>query len=284
MLRIHSPLQHNSRFHSTVFRTGGVVAFWIGIGVLSAVQVHLSQPLPPGSGAFLSALASQLLASVPWMPATPLILLIADRLQDTPARISVPVHVIAGIAVVLGINAAQTVLLRAAGCPRGCPETVIDQFVEGTLAWGHFGFIAYLIIVAFGWYLRRGSSAGQESANVEPSPEQPGFLTSIAVSAGRSSRLIDVRDVEWIEASGDYARVHTQEGDYLASSRIGTLENALDPRQFARIHRSRIVNLNRVRTHAPLSHVDCELVLDNGKRLTLTRSRRKDVLAKLGYD
>ena len=57
---------------------------------------------------------------------------------------------------------------------------------------------------------------------------------------------IDAASVERLEAEGDYVRVHTKTATYLISDTISRLQGVLDPNQFIRIHRSIIVNLNRV--------------------------------------
>jgi len=54
------------------------------------------------------------------------------------------------------------------------------------------------------------------------------------------------------------------------------IEKQLDPRQFFRVHRSAIVNIDRVREIHPLFRGDCALVLADGRRIKLSRSRRKD--------
>jgi len=259
---------------------------WIAVGVISAIQLHLSQPAPDGSGGFPATLLAQILAAIPWIPATPVIFWLGTRIPPDRSRWPIVAisHLFAGGFLVVVINVFQTVLLRAAGCPRGCVASAMDQFTSGLLAWGHYAFLVYALLVSIGWYRNRPQymveHAQDEQAPV--APQERAYASSLTVSEGRASRLLDVSEIEWIEASGDYVSIHCEGKTFLCSARIGQLEKQLDPVRFARIHRSRIVNLASVRSHSPVSHGDCELMLASGTRLVLTRSRRSDVLDRLG--
>jgi two-component system LytT family response regulator len=109
------------------------------------------------------------------------------------------------------------------------------------------------------------------------------YLDRIAARGTRKSTVIDVRDVVWIEAADNYVRFHTATGaSHLSRRRMRDLERVLDPRQFARVHRSAIVNLHRVRELCPMGDGDQEILLDNGTRLILTRSYRAAFEARFG--
>ena len=93
--------------------------------------------------------------------------------------------------------------------------------------------------------------------------------------------VIDANDIDWIEAADYYVSLHvTQSGSapasHLLRQTMEELEKQLDPRQFFRIHRSAIVNIDRVREIHPLFRGDCALTLAGGQRLKLSRSRRKE--------
>lgn len=104
-------------------------------------------------------------------------------------------------------------------------------------------------------------------------------------SATRTRFLIPVRDktivvdagqIDWIEAADYYVSLHAGTATHLLRQTMDEIEKQLDPRQFFRVHRSAIVNLDRVREIHPLFRGDCALVLADGRRLKLSRSRRKD--------
>ena len=108
------------------------------------------------------------------------------------------------------------------------------------------------------------------------------YWSRIPVRRDDAVLLIPVRDVDWIEAEGDYARLHVAEQQYLIRETMGGLEVSLDPAQFARIHRSTIVNLNRVRELRPLFKGDHDVILHNGTTLRLSRHYKESIEKQLG--
>jgi two-component system LytT family response regulator len=104
----------------------------------------------------------------------------------------------------------------------------------------------------------------------------------LAVRGVRRIAVVDLGDVRWIEAADNYVRLHTDQGAHLARRTLRDLGAMLDPAQFARIHRSAVVNLRWVRELRPLGDGDYEVMLQGGTRLTLTRSYRADFEARFG--
>jgi two-component system LytT family response regulator len=96
--------------------------------------------------------------------------------------------------------------------------------------------------------------------------------------------VVQVEDVDWIVAADNYARVHTARGRYLVREPIKTLERKLNPRQFARVHRSAIVNLARVRELQPLFGGEYVIILSTGAKLTLSRGYRDAFRDRLGSE
>jgi two-component system LytT family response regulator len=95
----------------------------------------------------------------------------------------------------------------------------------------------------------------------------------LGVRTGSRVVLVDVDAIDWVEASGDYARIHAGKHTHLVSQRMHALERLLDAGAFLRIHRSLIVNLKRVRE----LHRDADgggtIVLLDGVRLRVARGR-----------
>jgi len=96
--------------------------------------------------------------------------------------------------------------------------------------------------------------------------------------------VLQVEEVDWIEAADNYARVHTARGRYLVREPIKTLERKLNPRHFARVHRSAIVNLARVRELQPLFGGEYVIILSTGAKLTLSRGYRDAFRDRLGSE
>ncbi len=109
-----------------------------------------------------------------------------------------------------------------------------------------------------------------------PSPER------LAVKDGHRITLLPTVDIDWIEAEDYYVQIHVGRKSYLLREPLKELEAKLDPRQFVRIHRSTIVNVNRVRELQPLVHGESVVILHDGTRLKLSRTRREHLHALLG--
>jgi len=99
----------------------------------------------------------------------------------------------------------------------------------------------------------------------------------VLVREGRRTRFVPLADVDWFEADGNYIRVHAGGERYRTRGTITAIEAALDPRQFVRIHRRIVVNMDRVREMSPLPGGDGLLMLGNGSTLRLSRTYRSRV-------
>ena len=100
-------------------------------------------------------------------------------------------------------------------------------------------------------------------------------------STGQIS-FVKIAEIDWIEAADYYACLHVGAKSHLLRRRMSELERELDGETFCRIHRSSIVNLNRVRGLELNAEGDCEVVLDGGRKLRLSRRYRKQLQSRLG--
>jgi two-component system LytT family response regulator len=107
-------------------------------------------------------------------------------------------------------------------------------------------------------------------------------LTRIPVRAEGRVHVLDLADVDWIGAADNYVTLHVGPREYLIRDTMGRLERQLDPDRFVRVHRSSIVQIDRVRELLPDFHGDFTLVLKNGTELTLSRGYRAKLEAVLG--
>ena len=96
------------------------------------------------------------------------------------------------------------------------------------------------------------------------------------IPAREKSVVVEAADIDWIEAADYYVTLHAGAAAHLLRETMDDIEKRLDRRQFVRVHRSTIVNIDRVREIHPLFRGDCAIVLADGTRLKLSRSRRKD--------
>lgn len=99
----------------------------------------------------------------------------------------------------------------------------------------------------------------------------------LAIKDGSEVTRVPVKEIQWIDAAGDYMCVHAAEGTHIMRRTMKELEQDLDPKRFIRIHRSAIVNIAYVKKL--ISHISGEyhLVLENGTELKVSRSHRDRV-------
>jgi two-component system LytT family response regulator len=100
-------------------------------------------------------------------------------------------------------------------------------------------------------------------------------------SAGRVS-FLKISEIDWIEAADYYACLHIGPKTHLLRRSLAELDQELDPTIFCRIHRSTIVNLDRVRGLELGEDGEYEVLLENGTRLRLSRRYRKQLQHRMG--
>ena len=98
-----------------------------------------------------------------------------------------------------------------------------------------------------------------------------------AVKTPQCIVLVEADDMDWIEAAGNYVRLYAGGQAHLLPETISRIEKRLDPEKFLRIHRSRIVNVQRIKQLHPLFHGEYEILLKDGTRLTSGRSYREQI-------
>jgi len=93
------------------------------------------------------------------------------------------------------------------------------------------------------------------------------YLKRLAVRSAGKTVFVDVEDVDWLEAAENYVQLHAGRAGHLIHVTMNTLEKSLDPETFVRIHRSVIVNVNRIKELQPALHGEYTITLTNGVRL-----------------
>jgi two-component system LytT family response regulator len=111
-------------------------------------------------------------------------------------------------------------------------------------------------------------------------PEVAGQRERLVVRSGGRVLFIRREEVEWVEADGNYARLHTSKGPLYVRERMTDLEQRLGP-AFARIHRSSLVNLHGVLELQLVRGGDYDVVMRSGVRLRVTRLHRPTLEARL---
>ena len=111
-----------------------------------------------------------------------------------------------------------------------------------------------------------------EDQTVNPGVPTP-FERVVVKSSGRVI-FLDATDIDWIEAAGVYVHLHVGAKAYLYRATLGQLQERLDPKLFVRIHRSAMVNTDRIAELQPRTHGEYVVILKNGAELTLSRGYR----------
>lgn len=100
-------------------------------------------------------------------------------------------------------------------------------------------------------------------------------------SAGRLF-FLRTDEIDWVEAAGNYVKLHVGAEEHLLRETMNGIEQKLDPDKFFRIHRSRIVNMERIKELQPWFNGEYVVILRNGTKLTLSRGYREKLQERLG--
>ncbi|NNF59431.1 MAG: response regulator transcription factor [Rhodothermaceae bacterium] len=104
----------------------------------------------------------------------------------------------------------------------------------------------------------------------------------LVVKTGSQLVFLDPREVDWIEAEGVYVRIHVGGTSHLLRESLRHVEERLDPTRFLRIHRSTVINVDRVKKIVPHFNGGAVVLLQDGTQLKMSRSYRDRVSAVLG--
>ena len=108
------------------------------------------------------------------------------------------------------------------------------------------------------------------------------WLERFGVECAGKITIVPVDTVEWIEAQDYYVQLHARGKEHLLRESLRNLETRLDPRRFARVHRSAIVNISCVKQLRRHTHGEYVLVLEDGTELKLSRTHRDQLQRLLG--
>lgn len=119
-------------------------------------------------------------------------------------------------------------------------------------------------------------------ALLEEQRSKPKYLERLVIKTNGRIFFLKTDEIDWISAEGNYVNLHVKKESYLLRETISNLESQLDPQRFARIHRSQIVNLDRIRELRHWSHGEYQIILHSGEELMLSRSYREKLHDLLG--
>ena len=124
-----------------------------------------------------------------------------------------------------------------------------------------------------------GSGPDGEATGMDAPPDG-----RLVLRDGSRLHFIDPDDIDWIEAVGSYVRIHAKDRSPLIRATLTSLDERLRDHGFFRVHRSAVVNLDRVSEARHESHGDYLLLLHDGTRLRLSRTRREAFEEAVGLE
>lgn len=127
------------------------------------------------------------------------------------------------------------------------------------------------------------SSDARHTATTTADLADDHYIDRVMVRTAKGSIFLRADDIDWIEADDYYARLHVSGRSYLVRETMRHLEERLDPRRFVRVHRSAIVNIDRVQTLQPYFRGAHVLTLSDGTQVTMSRSRRANLEKVVGW-
>ena len=108
------------------------------------------------------------------------------------------------------------------------------------------------------------------------------FLKRLTIKLTGHTILLPIDEIDWIESYGNYLKLHAGRESHLIRGTMQSLETKLDPEKFVRVHRSTMVNIEKIKEIYPRSNGDQDLVLQNGQQLMLSRKYRDRFFGALG--
>jgi two-component system LytT family response regulator len=132
-------------------------------------------------------------------------------------------------------------------------------------------------------HVRYAAPAESESAMVAGEPSalpsnEAGPLTRFTVRANGRVTFVPVDEVDYLEAARNYVRLHVRDQQYVLRATMQSLSARLDPKRFARVHKSTILNMSRIREVQPWFGGDYVAILTTGERVKISRTYARAVL------
>ncbi len=107
------------------------------------------------------------------------------------------------------------------------------------------------------------------------------YLKRLAVKTSGRIVFLTTDEIDWIETAGNYLKIHAGKSSHMIRERMSQLESKLDPLKFVRIHRTTIVNVDRIKEMHPLFNGDQIITLRDGRQLTMSRTYRDNLRSLL---
>jgi two-component system, LytTR family, response regulator len=129
---------------------------------------------------------------------------------------------------------------------------------------------------------RQNEGRTQISALLESIKNKSQYLDRLMIKASGRITFLSTDEINWIEADDKYVHLHTGKISPMVRQTLSAMETQLDPRKFRRIHRSAIVNVERIKELQPLFNGEHSILLEDRTKLTLSRNYKDKLFELLG--
>lgn len=270
---MNAPSNANPSLNRALRLIGGVILGWLGVALLSSAQGYVladsvgrSKPWWPSFG-YAVAIFSV------WALLTPFLMHVVRRIGRAGNRIRrLAQHVLAFCAftalhLAIFVSLYWPVYGGATASPLEMARPVLLANIDTAVA-------AYALLVLVTHFTR---STKREEAAVEAEAAST-RETGLWIRSSGTCRFVAFEEIDWIGAAGDYAEIHARGSTLLADRSLSDLSSDLPRDAFARVHRSTIIRLDRVRQIEGIGRGDARLTLTCGTALRLSRRYRDNLM------
>jgi two-component system LytT family response regulator len=131
-------------------------------------------------------------------------------------------------------------------------------------------------------HARQHLSQRRSTDSAQAEPARPERRDRLVIKSSGRIYFVRMAEIDWCEAAGNYVRLHVGAQTHLVRGTMGYIESQLDPSQFVRVHRSTIVNVDRIQELRSSFNGEYVIHLHDKTRLTLSRGYRDGLQTKLG--
>jgi len=255
------------------------------------IQEYFARHWGGGPQRFQSMLLAQMIGASLWLVFTPVVIIPLVRRfpldgERRGTHLAIHLAIALALAVVQTLATAVPFAMYYYGWSPLAIRDVFRDRMHTAFAWSAF---IYLLIAGVVQLRRFGATSSEALAKVDdqtalglPAAQaNERFLRRILVRADGRIGVVPVERVDWIEAADNNVVVHAGSAKHVVRATLSRLADRLDPETFVRVHRSAVVNVERVREVQPWYHGELVLFLDDATRLTIGRSYRDKFLSAL---
>lgn len=129
---------------------------------------------------------------------------------------------------------------------------------------------------------QRDDARLQMTTLLEDVNQRPRYLDRLIIRSGGRIKFLRTQQIVWIEADDKYVHLHAGNPALMVRQTLNAMEGQLDPKKFLRIHRSTIVNVDRIKELHPLFGGEHAVIMEDGTKLTLSRKYKDRLFELLG--